>query len=94
MEVICFGFQDTGLSQPETVSLTVCPNPASDYFRVESAKKIDRVWLTNLSGQVLKIVEGGEANQIQVPVRGMEKGVYMLVVDGEGRSQRAKVIIK
>jgi len=79
-----------GLDEPTENPLTVWPNPAKDFVRIEGVDAAE-AQVYNALGQVVKTVRGTN----EIDLSGLVGGVYLVRIrDGEGRSYVARVIVK
>jgi hypothetical protein len=82
------GVNDNKLS----TSLSLYPNPANDYFTVSTTLNITKVSIYNMLGQQIKLVDGNEANSIQINVSELAQGNYFAKVEAEGSVETLKFI--
>lgn len=61
----------------ESNSITVFPNPVSDYLRINSNQKVDRVSVYNLIGQEVLSMKAGKTN-FRVNMTSLKKGLYIV----------------
>ena len=79
-----------GIDEPTENPLTVWPNPAKDFVRIEGTEAAE-VQVYNALGQVVKTVNGSTA----INVSGLAKGVYLLrITDADGKNHIARVMVK
>ncbi|WDF48081.1 T9SS type A sorting domain-containing protein [Chryseobacterium sp. KACC 21268] len=72
-------------------SFTLYPNPTADILYLQSAKKIDKIILTDLSGK--KILE--ETHDFtKINLQSLQKGTYLIQIISEGKTTIEKVIKK
>ncbi|MBR1774206.1 MAG: T9SS type A sorting domain-containing protein [Bacteroidales bacterium] len=84
----------TGLNDvQEMTSVTVYPNPTSDYVRVSSLNTINNVELVNTLGQVVYSTSV-KANGYNIPVANLEKGTYFVKVKTANGVNTSKVLVK
>lgn len=76
-----------GVQQTEVSPLSVYPNPAKDILNIK-AKNITGVEIYNLVGQKVSAVKSAD----KVDVSGLSKGVYLIKVTAEGKTQTTKFI--
>lgn len=74
-------------------ALMVFPNPFTEYVTVESNDaEITRVELLDVSGKVVRAIEGGVTNKVQVSAEALPSGTYLLRVTSGGEVLYRKVI--
>ena len=79
-----------GLDEPTENPLTVWPNPAKDFVRIEGTEAAE-VQVYNALGQMVKTVKGSN----EINVSGLAEGVYMLrITDADGKSHAARIVVK
>jgi len=71
----------------------VYPVPARDQFTISSAVNIEKIWLINLSGQVVK-VKAMNTLQGSINVSTMEAGIYFLKIKAGGNFYQQKITIE
>ena len=79
-----------GVSQLEASSVSVYPNPASDYVKVNADGKIVAIELYNAGGSLVKKVAGAD----EISVSDCPAGYYLVNVVTEKGSIRKSVIVK
>ena len=82
--------QKGGVSQLEASSVSVYPNPASDYVRVNADAEIVAIELYNAGGSLVKKVAGTD----EISVSDCPAGYYLVNVITESGSIRKSVIVK
>ncbi|MDR9826047.1 T9SS type A sorting domain-containing protein, partial [Vibrio sp. FNV 38] len=71
-----------GLDEPTENPLTVWPNPAKDFVRIEGTEAAE-VQVYNAVGQMVKTIQGSN----EINVSGLVEGVYLLrITDADGKS--------
>jgi hypothetical protein len=81
----------TDLSNINTISIT--PNPSSDYININSMNKIKSLALINTIGERVMIYNYLSLNEYQINVSNLSTGVYMLEIGTDGLNEIKKVII-
>ena len=71
----------------EAVSAVVFPNPASDYFLVNSSVSLREVQVYSLEGQLLRTFASTDNGRYSL--EGMQEGVYLLQLIGENKTRLA-----
>jgi hypothetical protein len=93
VQVIIVGFVDGN-----AISISVAPNPVRDEVMVRLSQSLTEdasITVTDLAGkQVLtgRIASGESQEKIQL--KGVGKGIYLLVVRGGGLDQTIKLIVE
>ena len=74
---------------------SVYPNPAVDRLHLEFPNAAGKftIRLLNSRGQLLQTINAIAPTTLDIPTRGLAKGIYFLVVDGDQRSD-VRTIIK
>lgn len=78
------------------VSINLFPNPAQNSIRIKFASEVPpnySISLLSVNGSLVKVVPGAGAD-IQIPVRDLDVGTYVLQIDSEGKSTSRKVVIQ
>ena len=79
-----------GLDEPTENPLTVWPNPAKDFVRIEGTEAVE-VQVYNAVGQMVKTIQGSN----EINVSSLAEGVYMLrITDADGKSHAARIVVK
>ncbi|MEP6556134.1 MAG: T9SS type A sorting domain-containing protein [Ferruginibacter sp.] len=72
-------------------SLVVYPNPASDYIRIVTAKKIKAIEVADVSGRIVKRMNANNDNRYDI--NDLQKGVYFLNILDEDNNRSSKKLI-
>lgn len=92
-------FLGVSSSKLEGVTVNAYPNPASSVvkFDLTFAQPMNvNIKLTNLLGQVVKTVAGGNMsgkNTVEMDLSGLESGIYFYTVSANGKSVSKKLVI-
>jgi len=78
-EVIEVNTTTTGISLIDQTSISVFPNPTSDYIQVSSDELIEFVEVYNYNGQLIQRIDLN-SNQTQIQFNEAEKGIYILKI--------------
>ncbi len=73
--------------------LSIFPNPAAESFNIRSEKNISKLQISNLSGQVIKVIENVDLNT-QVNISDVKKGIYLLNIYFENSEVGTETLIK
>lgn len=84
-----------GLSEISSQTFNLYPNPASNYFIIENTlQQISNCTIYTSSGHLLKEVNIGHENKIQIERDDLKPGVYIVVLkDGQGNNVQSKQLI-
>ncbi|GHT78723.1 hypothetical protein AGMMS50262_21650 [Bacteroidia bacterium] len=86
------GSHPTGIAPiSRNISLTLYPNPVSDYLYLQSATPIDNVEIYSLTGQLLK---RETAVKEKIAVSTLPAGVYMVKVQTGNEVLSSKIVVK
>jgi Secretion system C-terminal sorting domain len=88
---------DEAVEAPAAESLLVWPNPASDLLRVrlgEAVRPAAPLTLIDLTGRVLYAHSASPGMMIEIPLRGLPDGIYLLRTETLRGVQTRKVIKK
>jgi hypothetical protein len=83
-----------GINELDYNSVTIYPNPASDWLNIDWNGKVENIIAMDASGRVLsKITISPESQSFNFPLNNIEKGTYWLVLEN-GSSRIVKPWIK
>lgn len=84
------------LRSPEAAlpGLSVFPNPASDLVSVDFESGIERVWLLDAGGRVVVSLAGTGAVRVDLTLRGIDPGLYILRVESGGRVTSEQLMVR
>jgi len=83
----------TGLDGIENdASVSVYPNPVTDQLQIRSESLIHLVTLTGLSGNCIKLLSNVSANALQIDIRDLASGMYMLKIETSSGTTVRKLI--
>lgn len=83
----------SSLNDVENVSVSVYPNPASEYVAISSLQKINNVEIVNTLGQVV-YSDNTVANAYNIPVSNLANGTYFVKVKTANKVSTSKIIVK
>ncbi len=87
------GVEDQKIIQ--TASVTIYPNPTSDFLSIESESELSNVSFFDVTGRMVKQIDLNGELKSSIDVSEMNKGIYILqVVTTEGESSSSKIIKK
>ncbi|BEG98530.1 thiol protease/hemagglutinin PrtT [Bacteroides sedimenti] len=84
----------TGISSPTNNSLTIYPNPTTDYLCINSVKSVNSIEISDLSGKQILLLKPLANGLISVPVSSLANGVYLIRINMEGAITTNKFIKK
>jgi len=86
----------TGMSEVENNQndIILYPNPANTYVKIQSAKELGTITVTDIAGKVISQVKSS-AEQEQINIAALSDGVYFVILSNNGiRNTRKFVVIK
>ena len=82
------------VSEVNPESILIYPNPSRDFITIESEKNIERIFLLDLSGKVIKTVQG-DFYQTRVDLSDLPVGTYLLKLEtSKGFVSRVIQVVK
>ncbi len=86
----------TGLNEELSgVSISVFPNPAENYIHIETEAYIKSIYMSDITGKVMKHLQFEEGESITLDVSEFDAGVYFLKLeDDKGRVSVKKILIQ
>ena len=78
-----------GTNEAKTFVTTIYPNPTSEILNIKSEQKISRIEVYDISGKLLKSVDGKAKN---VSVSSLNKGMYLIKLYTENGVVNSKFI--
>jgi carboxypeptidase T len=83
-----------GMQDLAEESVSVWPNPASDFCRIRSTTPFDQVLirLYDISGREIKRVSAHQTKECTIDLRDIAAGTYLLEIDQKNSQQRTKII--
>jgi len=75
-------------------SLTLAPNPSTDYITINTTLNITKVSIYNVLGQQLKMIAGNENTSVQINISELAQGNYFAKVEAEGSVETIQFIKK
>ena len=79
-----------GIGEKEALSISVFPNPATDFVTIDIAESIEKVTLLDISGKVVFSQENSQNKRIDV--RNLPSGVYFLTIETANFVGKTKLI--
>jgi len=81
------------LSTQETSAknIVIFPNPVQDILHIQVQKELENLELFDLSGRAIRFSTQKTENGYTIPVRDLEKGIYVLKYKAEGQDYSRKI---
>jgi hypothetical protein len=89
---ITTGIDDSGADQLGSVK--IYPIPFSDIINLENIESVEKIVLTGLSGQIIKVVEPKGANSVTIPAGSLPGGTYLLTMYLPNGQKTVRRIVK
>lgn len=80
----------TSVSEVASASVSIFPNPTTEFIRIQTQEKVSRVLVYNLTGKVLIT----ETNEKLLNVKSLPNGVYFMQIETENRKQVVQFVKK
>lgn len=79
--LVLFAFQATAAPgpQPRVSKIKIYPNPATEYISLDNAQDVKEVYIINLVGRKMKVIENVEQN-VQYNISDLPNGMYLVQV--------------
>lgn len=90
--IIDFDSHD-GTIHTDKHSLSIFPNPCSDYVNINNTKQGSNIQIFNLKGQQL-INETAEDQNVRIDISKLQKGIYMLQITDERHVDAQKLLVE
>ncbi len=74
--------------------LQIYPNPCNDYLTLESLKIMEKICLSNSTGQLIFEISQINDKEINFDIEWLNKGIYLIIIDFEGGYNHSYMIIK
>jgi hypothetical protein len=83
----------SGIKQPESLNVSVFPNPVKSTLYFDNLKDIDRIVISNMVGQQMLITRNITGEKTSISVSSLTNGVYMVTVyDRKGNTAIRKIV--
>lgn len=69
--------------EPQTGNFMIYPNPTRDYIKIQAAKNIRTIWITDLLGHQIQMQTNLASDYIQLPLKNLPSGWYLVQVQTE-----------
>jgi hypothetical protein len=84
------GLMSVDESEASHIQISVYPNPAKDFVRIEGTKAAE-VQVYNAVGQLVKTVQGSN----EIDMSSLAEGIYLLrITDVDGKNYTARLVVK
>ncbi|MDR2836555.1 MAG: T9SS type A sorting domain-containing protein [Bacteroidales bacterium] len=90
---ITFNVLLTGIETVIEQDMFVYPNPASDYFYVNSTETIDNISIVNINGQTLLEMKSVNDKQ-KINISNFNAGTYFIIVTNNNGTKISKLLVK
>lgn len=78
----------------ESLDVTIFPNPVEDKLNIVNDKGVElKIQIQSLEGKVMKIINGNDT-KIKIDLSELLSGVYIIVIEGEGKVTIERIIKK
>lgn len=79
--IVLFAFQATGAPgpQPKVTKIKIYPNPATSFISIDNAQDVKELYILNLVGRKLKIIENVEQD-VQYDISDLPNGMYLVQI--------------
>jgi hypothetical protein len=91
--IVKFSKSGPGIDEINNETLTIYPNPASDYFIVQSELKINRIQLFNYSG-IIVYESIPKSESLRINTENLTQGLYFVRVETENKTVTKQIIIE
>ncbi len=94
VEDYCITFQNTVSNQPilQDSEINIFPNPFLDIVNVNSSVAIDKLFIQNLMGQTVYILDGNKRQQMEIDLSSITSGVYFMTIQTVKGDSSRKII--
>jgi hypothetical protein len=83
----------TGIKQPESLNVSVFPNPVKSVLYFDNLKDVDRIVVSNMVGQQMLVNRNITGERTSVNVSSLTNGMYMVTVyDKNGNTAIRKIV--
>jgi hypothetical protein len=83
----------TGIKQPESLNISVYPNPVKSTLYFDNMKDVDRIVVSNMVGQQMLVSRNISGERTSINVSSLSNGLYMVTVyDKKGNSSIKKIV--
>jgi hypothetical protein len=83
----------TGIKQPESLNVSVFPNPVKSTLYFDNMKDVDRIVISNMVGQQMLVSRNITGERASINVSSLTNGMYMVTVyDKTGKTAIRKIV--
>ncbi len=87
------GGEPTGIKQPESLNVSLFPNPVKSTLYFENLKDVDRIVISNMVGQQMLVSKNISGETTSMNVSSLSKGIYMVTIyDKNGKTGIKKIV--
>ncbi len=79
-------------ARPSNSTLTVYPNPSSDYINIVDTEKLSTVRIYRSDGQLVGLYDNAEGYGMSIPVNQLEPGIYLISAESSGQVSTSRFI--
>ncbi len=82
------------IEENSNLKISITPNPTSEKIILKSDLTIQDIKLIDFSGKLISNFSNVNSNSKEIRVESLSKGIYFLIIKGEGFQKTEKVIVK
>ena len=82
------------VTEEQIIKIRLYPNPTEDFIKIQSAENIKSIYIYNITGQIIKKLEGLNSKDIKIDVKNFTKGLYFFKFSSNKGTMVKRVIIK
>jgi hypothetical protein len=83
----------TGASDIHATTITISPNPSTDYISLSGVQKGNEILITSISGSIIKNTVA-ESSVQKIDVTQLNKGIYLVIIRGSENVITKKILIE
>ncbi len=83
-----------GITEANAFDFEVYPNPAHDVFNINAPTTIEAATLTNLLGQTVREFSFNASQRVELNVKGLDAGIYLLQLRSGNKISTTKVVVE
>ncbi len=82
------------IEKNKNVKISITPNPTSEKIILQSDLTIHEIKMIDFSGKLISNFSNVNSNFKEIRIASLSKGIYFLIIKGEGFQKTEKVIVK